>query len=310
MDECTPFFGRMVDLRNRRLSDHEQEELFAHLAHCGSCRELLEFHEDLTAAGGEFVEPSEDALAAVRRRVIDTISGEASPQRREVVVLRRPLWRRPRFLAAAASVLILLTGIAIGRGIGRGPAAETDVLIAALESRAAHNLRLQDVEDSPTLISNVAVRPLGGGRVALAFDVAQHLEIQRDENDPLVNEVLVHAMLDQSSLGPRLKAVSMASTATNGKVKEALVFAMVNDPDLPVRLRALDALTGAPYGDTIEEGLFRVLQHDDAMQMRLLAVEFLAQREVTRQRLLDGMGSDEVPFDPALTEAIHHTTNL
>ncbi len=161
MDECTPYFNRMADLRNRRLSDDEQEALFAHLARCGSCRELLEFHEDLTAAGGEFAEPSEDALAAVRRRVIDAISGEASPHRREVVDLRRPLWRRPRFLAAAASVLILLTGFAIGRGIGRGPIAETDVLIAALENRAAHNIRLQDVEDSPTLISNVAVRAVG-----------------------------------------------------------------------------------------------------------------------------------------------------
>jgi len=307
MDECTPFFGRMVDLRNRRLSDHEQEELFAHLAHCGSCRELLEFHEDLTAAGGEFVEPSEDALTAVRRRVMDTISGEASPQRREVVAFRRPLWRRPRFLAAAASVLILITGIAIGRGIGRGPAPEADVLIAALESRAAHNLRLQDVEDSPTLISNVAVRSLGGGQVALAFDVAQHLEIQRGEDDPLVNEVLVHAMLDQSSLGPRLKAVSMASTASNGKVKEALIFAMVNDPDLPVRLRALEALTKAPFGDSIEEGLFHVIRQDDSMQMRLLAVEVLSQSEASRQRLFEGMSGDDIPIDPALTEAILHT---
>jgi hypothetical protein len=307
MDECTPFFSRMVDLRNRRLSDHEQEELFAHLAHCGSCRELLEFHEDLTAAGDEFAEPSDDALAAVRRRVIDTISGEAIPHRREVVGFRRPFWRRSRFLAAAASVLILFTGIAIGRGIGRATVPETEVLIAALESRAANNLRLQDVEDSPTLISNVAVRPLGGGRVALAFDVAQHLEIQRNLDDPLVNEVLVHAMLDQSSLGSRLKAVSMASTASNGKVQEALIFAMVNDPDLPVRLRALEALTETSFDETIEEGLFHVLQHDDSMQMRLLAVEVLAQSDVSRQRLFEGMGRDDVPFDPALTEAILHT---
>lgn len=310
MDECTPFFSRMADLRNRRLSDDEQGALFAHLAHCGSCRELLEFHEDLNAAAGEFADPSEDALAAVRRRVIDTIGRESVPNRGEIDVVRPPLWKRPQFLAAAASVLVLLTGFAVGRGIGRGTVPENDVLIAALENSAADNLRLQDVEDSPTMISNVAVKPLGGGRVALAFDVAQHVEIQRDVNDPLVNEVLVHAMLDQSSLGSRLKAVSMASTASNGKVKEALLFAMVNDPDLPVRLRALEALTGAPFGETIEEGLFRVLQHDESMQMRLLAVEVLALREDSRPRLLEGMGSDEVPFDPALTEAIHHTTNL
>ena len=205
MDECTPFFSRMVDLRNRRLSDHEQEELFAHLAHCDSCRELLEFHEDMTAAAGDFVETSEDALEAVRRRVIDTIGGDPIRHREEVVVPMRPFWRRPQLLAAAASMLVLLTGFVAGRVIDRGTKYETDLFIAALENRAARNTRFQDVEDSPTLISNVAVRPLGGGRVALAFDVAQHLEVQRNNDDPLVNEVLVHAMLDQSSLGSRLK---------------------------------------------------------------------------------------------------------
>ena len=306
MDECTPFFNQMADLRDRCLGDEEQQALFAHLARCGSCRELLDFHEDLTAVADEFAGPSEDALAALRRRVIDEISGDTISHRAEVVARRRPLWRRSQLLRAAASVLVLLTGFTIGRVIDRGSSSESDLLIAALESSATQNIRLQDVENSPTLISNVAVRSLDGGRVALAFDVARHLEVQRNENDPLVNELLVHAMLDQSSLGSRLKAVSLASTASNGKVQEALIFAMVNDPDLPVRLRALEILTKAPFGDTTEEGLFQVLQHDDSMQMRLLAVELLAQRETSRQRLLEGMRGDDPTFDAALTEAIVH----
>jgi hypothetical protein len=308
MDECTPFFNQMADLRDRRLGDEEQQALFAHLAHCGSCRELLDFHDDLTAAGG-FAGPSEEALAAVRRRVIDEISGGTISHRAEVVALRLPLWRRPQILAAAASVLVLLAGFTLGRGIDRGSVSESDLLIAALESSATQNLRLQDVEDSQTLISNVVVRPLGGGQVALAFDVAQHLEVQRDEDDPLVNEVLVYAMLDQSSLGSRLKAVSLASRASNGKVQEALIFAMVSDPDLPVRLRALEILTKAPFGDAAEEGLFQVLQHDDSMQMRLLAVELLAQRETSRQRLLEGMSGDDSTLDAALTEAMRQIYN-
>ena len=309
MDECTPFFNQMADLRDRCLGDEEQQALFAHLAHCGSCRELLDFHEDLTAAGDEFAGPSEEALAAVRRRVIDEISGDTIWPRAKVVSLRLPLWRRPQLLAAAAFVLVLLAGFTLGRVIDRSSVSESDLLIAALESSATRNLRLQDVEDSPTLISNVAVRPLDGGRVALSFDVGQHLEVQRNENDPLVNEVLVYAMLDQSSLGSRLKAVSLASTASNGKVQEALIFAMVNDPDLPVRLRALEILTQTPFGDTTEEGLFQVLHHDDSMQMRLLAVEILARRETSQQRLLEGMRGNDTTFDPALKEAVRHIHN-
>jgi len=302
MDECTPFFNLMADLRERRLGDEEQQALFAHLAHCATCRDLLDFHDDLSAVGLEFSEPSDEALAAVRRSVIDEIgSGSSSRQPR---VIPHALWRRSSVLAAAASVLVLLAGFTLGRMIDVGSPSESDLLIAALENDAVRNLRLRDVENSATLISNVAVRPLDGGQVALAFDVARHLEVQRDENDPLVNEVLVHAMLDQSSLGSRLKAVSLASATSNSKVQEALVFAMVNDPDLPVRLRALEILTSSPFSSAVEEGLFHVLQHDPSMQMRLLVVERLAQRETSHQRLLERLREGDSTFGPALTEAM------
>ncbi|MCP4902023.1 MAG: hypothetical protein GY906_34085 [bacterium] len=304
MDECTPFFNQMADLRERLLDDEEQKALFAHLAHCAICRDLLEFHEDLSGAGTEFDGPSDEALAAVRRGVIAEIGRDSTTHRPTVVAMPRPFWRRPQVLAAAASVLVLLSGVTLGRLIGGRPVSESDLLIAALENSATQNLRLQDVENSSTLISNVAVRPLDDGRVALAFDVARHLEIQRYENDPLVNEVLVHAMLDQTSLGSRLKAVSLASTASNGKVQEALIFAMINDPDLPVRLRALEILTTSPFGDAVEDGLFHVLQRDDSMQMRLLAVELLAQRGSSQERLLEEMGAGDGTFEPALTEAM------
>jgi hypothetical protein len=303
MDDCTPFFIQMADLRNHRLGDEEQVELFAHLAQCACCRDLLDFHDDLSTAAGDLAGPSDEALAAMRGRVIAEISGDTRHRRSKVVALQQPFWWRPQLLAAAASVLVLLAGFALGRTIDRRSISESE-LLASLESRAMQNIRLQDVEDSPTLISNVAVRQLDNGRVALAFDVARHLEVQRDESDPLVNEVLVHAMLDQSSLGSRLKAVSLASTAANGKVQEALIFAMVNDPDLPIRLRALEILTQASFGAAVEEGLFLVLQNDDSVQMRLLAVERLAQRETLHQRLLEELRGGDNPFRPALTAAM------
>ncbi len=303
MNECTSFFHDMEDLRERRLDDEKQQALFAHLTQCASCRDLLDFHEDLTAAGREFDGPHEQAFVAVRQRVMNEIRGGTNVHSAEVVVIRRPFFGRPQLLAAAASLLVLLAGFALGRIVDHDSVSESDLLIAALENSAVQNLRLQDVENSPTLISNVAFRPLDGGQIALAFDVAQHLEVQRDENDPLVNEVLVHAMLDQSSLGSRLKAVSFAGTASNAKVQEALIFAMVDDPDLPVRLRALEILSKGPFGGRVEEGLFHVLQHDDSMQMRLLAVELLAQSEPSHQRLLKGLGGESA-VNPALAEAL------
>jgi cytochrome c-type biogenesis protein CcmH/NrfF len=303
MDDCTPFFHQMADLRSHRLADQEQVELFTHLARCASCRELLDFHDDLSAAAVDSSGPSDEDLSAMRGRVLAEIGGQTTHRVGQVVALQRPFWWRPQLLAAAASVLILLAGFALGRNIDRRSISEAE-LLASLGSRALQNTRLQDVEDSPTLISNVAVRPLDNGRIALAFDVARHLEVQRDESDPLVNEILVHAMLDQSSLGSRLKAVSLASTASNGKVQEALIFAMVDDPDLPVRLRALEILTRGSFGAAIEEGLFQVLKNDDSVQMRLLAVERLAQSEAAQQRLLEELRNGDGSLPPALSTAL------
>lgn len=305
MGECATYFDQMTELRSRRLDDQTQQELFTHLASCASCRDLLDFHGDLRDAGDEFEGPSEVAFAALRSRVLDEINSSPSAS----ATIHRPIWKRPQYLAAAASVLILLGGFIVGRTVSARTVSETDLLIAALEGNASRNLRLQDVEDSQTMISNVAVRPLENGRVALAFDVAQHLELQRNENDPLVNEVLVHAMLDRSSLGSRLKAVSIAGAATNGKVQEALIFAMTNDPDLPVRLRALEILTANPFGPAVEAGLLEVLKRDDSMQMRLLAVENLAQGDPSLQRLFDELEASGAEFVPALAERVSQLNN-
>ena len=160
------------------------------------------------------------------------------------------------------------------------------------------------MEDSPNIISNVAVRSVGEGRLAMSFDVARHIEIERPVNDPLVNEVLVHAILDQSSMGSRLKAVSMAARAENGKVEEALVFSMLDDPDLPVRMRALEILADRPISDGVEQGLTKVLRHDESMQMRLLAIEVLANGDPGGQRVLEDFLETDEAVEPAIAERL------
>ena len=73
MDDCNRFFNQVADLRLQQLDDEEQTELFAHLATCRDCRDLMQFHEDLASAGGEFGEVDSAALAGVRGRVLDEI---------------------------------------------------------------------------------------------------------------------------------------------------------------------------------------------------------------------------------------------
>jgi hypothetical protein len=304
MDDCNRYFNQIADLRLHQLEDEDQTALFAHLATCRDCRELMRFHEDLAIAGGQFGEVDSEALAGVRGRVLDEIRSTEAP----VAVVAKPVafWAfgRPRLLAAAAAVVMAIGGFAAGRMVAGGNSTASDLLVATLEDGAQDHRRLRDVEDSPNIISNVAVRSVGEGRVAMSFDVARHLEIERPVSDPLVNEVLVYAMLDQSSMGSRLKAVSMAARADNGKVEEALVFSMLDDPELPVRMRALEILAERPISDAVQQGLMKVLRHDDSMQMRLLAIEVLANGGAGGQRVLEKFLETDEAVEPAIAERL------
>ena len=105
-------------------------------------------------------------------------------------------------------------------------------------------------------------------------------------------------------MGSRLKAVSMAARAENGKVEEALVFSMLDDPDLPVRMRALEILAEGPIGDGVEQGLMRVLRHDESMQMRLLAIEVLAHGDAGGRRVLEDFLETDEAVEPAIAERL------
>jgi hypothetical protein len=304
MDDCNRFFNQIADLRQQNLSDEDQTELFAHLATCRDCRDLMQFHEDLTTAGDDFGEVDSEALAGVRERVLDEIRSTEGT----VAAVVRPaaFWAvgRNRLLAATAAIVMAIGGFTAGRmAVGVGPT-DGDLLVATLEDGAEEHRRLRDVEDSPNIISNVAVRPVGEGRLAMSFDVARHIEIERPVNDPLVNEVLVHAILDQSSMGSRLKAVSIAARADNGKIEEALVFSMLDDPDLPVRMRALEILADRPISDSVEQGLMKVLRHDESMQMRLLAIEVLANNHAGGQQVLEDFLETDEAVEPAIAERL------
>jgi hypothetical protein len=300
MNDCTRLFNQIADLRLGNLEDEGQTELFAHLATCRDCRDLMQFHEDLTSAGDEFGEVESEALAGVRGRVLDEIRSTEGV----VAAVAKPaaFWTvgRNRMLAAAAAAVMAIGGFAAGRMAAGVSPTGGDLLVASLEDGAQDHRRLRDVEDSPNIISNVAVRSVGEGRVAMSFDVVRHLEIERAVSDPLVNEVLVHAILDQSSMGSRLKAVSMAASADNGKVEEALVFSMLDDPDLPVRMRALEILAEGPISDSVEQGLMKVLRHDESMQMRLLAIEVLANGGASGQRVLEDFLETDEAVEPAI----------
>ena len=152
------------------------------------------------------------------------------------------------------------------------------------------------------MMSDVRVRQLVGGQVELAFNASQHVELTRSLDDPLVRESLVHAMLDRSSLGSRLKAVSLAAETADEKVREALVFAVRHDPSQPVRVRALEVLARGAVDANVREALIHVLENSlrqlllpraehaavdhrgDVMQVPMLVLRFMLNADLRRAK--------------------------
>jgi hypothetical protein len=180
--------------------------------------------------------------------------------------------------AAAAAVLLFVTGFAAARLRFDGTAGRPgELLLREITSDAAANRSLVDVEDSPFIYSDVTLRTLPDGRVALDFDVTRHVNTIEAAGSPLAQDVLAQALLNPSHAGSRLKAIELAAGTMSPKVRDALVFALHHDDNLAVRLKALSILREQPGADpVIETAVLATLRHDESVQMRLEALDFLA----------------------------------
>ena len=259
--------------------------VLSHCRDCDACRRVLELHRDLSDLGARANEPDEREFAAMRARVLYEAGTRRATGRGFAWWLRPAhLPLRAAALTAAAGIVFVL-GIFTDRLLADRVAPDhangtTQRLLTAMNAEAVSNRSLVDVEDSRFTYSNVTFRRLEQERVSLDFDVTTHVRLVEPERSELVQDVLVHALLNPASTGTRLKAISYAAEAMEPKIKEALIFAMRRDESLAVRLGALAILKEAPADGEIEAALLQTLREDPAVQMRLEALDCLASRQV------------------------------
>lgn len=287
MSSCARFEELVERLVASDLEPHDRAALFAHAKSCEGCTRLLEIHGDLVTAGEGVPEPDEAELGFVQERV-----------QRDV---RRRRDRRPLRAAAIAAGLVLpfAAGLILG-GIRTRAHPRSSTLIDALHSEAATNSRLTDVEDSPFNYSNVTFRRVPGDRVALDFDVTTHLASVEPSSSPLVRDVLAQSLLNPSSVGERLKAMSFAAGELEPKLTQAVLFSLRRDESVAVRLAALTAIASRLDDDDVRSALMAALRDDPSVQVRLAALELLASRRVDRGRIREAIREHDRPGDQAL----------
>ena len=301
MSECDRFEHVIQAHISGDATSAEWDALIEHCKACANCRQLLALHAELNDLGAEFVELEEAELDLVRTRVLNRVAQRRHRQQRSdwrswlpASPLHRPL------TAGALAVLVFVSGALIGGMARRAARPEVPPLLSEINDEAASNRRLADVENSPYTYSNVSFRRIDDERVALAFDVTTHVQAVEPVHSELVKDVLVHSLLNPSHTGSRLKAISYAAELMDPKVRDALIFAMRHDENLAVRQKALTILAQHPGDGAVEAAVLLTLKEDRSVQMRLLALDYLANRHVDHDLLRRTVQEADSEADAAL----------
>ena len=132
---------------------------------------------------------------------------------------------------------LLVVAVLGGRWSVKDGTPEAGDLVDELQRSAAMQTGLDSFWDAPVSYANVTVRSREDGALELGFDACRHVELTTSRDSPLAREVLVHAILDQQTLGARMQAVRLVPEMGDDRLRDALVFTLHHDPEPAVRSR-------------------------------------------------------------------------
>ena len=248
-----------------------------HIQTCGECRkdydDLRTLHLTLVdrRAG---VDPDERLLNEARQELRVALRKEHA---------RRSAWfgwfdpgvLAPTTRFALGAAFTLAVGFFLGRSLFPSAALETPG-VASLSP--AGGVRPEEEE---TRITNVHFidHHRGTGEIEFTFDAVTPVRMRGSIDDPKIQKVLTHAMLNEENPGVRLKAVNairrQGVESQDVETKSALIKAMEMDANVGVRKEALNALRRLPFDDEIKKALLRALMSDSNPGLRVAAINAL-----------------------------------
>jgi hypothetical protein len=172
----------------------------------------------------------------------------------------------PRYQIALGGIATLALGIFIGHRIF-APSVPLlpDAQLIPADARIA-NLKFLDTKGP-------------SDAVEFTFDAVQPVKMRGSVNDPVIQKVLTHAMLNDANPGVRLRALNVvASPRTeqpDREIKAALILTLSSDPNAGVRKEALIALQRYPPDEAIKNALLNTLLTDKNPGLRVAAINGL-----------------------------------
>ncbi|HUI65459.1 MAG TPA: HEAT repeat domain-containing protein [Bacteroidota bacterium] len=249
-----------------------------HLASCEDCRaEYMaqrKLHEEVRG-----VRPAVEANDALLQEARLELRAALRRERAKAYHFR---WREftltsPAFRLALGGAFTLLIGAFLGRTFfpASASAERATVDMPVVGASGTHP------EEGETRITNIRFIDPGArsGQVEFTFDALTPVRMRGSVDDPQIQKVLTHAILNEENPGVRLRAVNAISAGpTEGQdreVKSALIQALENDRNAGVRREALSALRRMPFDSQIKKALLHTLTSDANPGLRVSAINAL-----------------------------------
>lgn len=275
-------------LHHEELDPSERTLVEEHLLDCSECRNelarLMQLNSILLEHGAP-IQVDEKLLREARQQFREVLRGEISRRRYwEEMAEWISLYFAPRYQIALGALATLAIGILVGHHAFPPSTPQT----AGTEAQSI---------PGDSRIANVRFLDAGRGSemVEFTYDAVRPVRMKGSVNDPQIQKVLTHAMLNDENPGVRLRAVyAIAAPQVNQpdrEIKTALILALKTDPNAGVRKEALHTLQRYPPDNDIKNALLNTLMTDKNPGLRIAAINGLdslrAHGQVTDQSVLN-----------------------
>lgn len=128
-------------------------------------------------------------------------------------------------------------------------------------------------------------------QIEIEFSTINNVALRGTTEDPMVRQILAHAMREEEPTGLRLRAVKAMGETMSAKMLQddelidAVLLMLSSDPNAGVRMKAVQALKGALESERVKTALIQSLLQDKNPGVRIAALEALSGAQFVGEKL-------------------------
>lgn len=249
-----------------------KEKVKAHIDGCKECSAELEEMKKLFE--NIAIEKSKDVDESLLNQARYELRGylRASKQNRsfmfDILLRLNSVITRPAGFAFS-SIIILITGVAIGFMLFHKPSNQT-VNDDLANNNFMHISNINFIDSDPS-----------DGQIEFTYSLIKNEKFKGSVNDPSLQQLLTYAVLNEKNPGTRLNSINVLNTLgsvpRDNEVKKSLIKVAMYDENPGVRREALIAIKSIPADTDIKDALVYILLNDSSSAMRIEAINSLTE---------------------------------